>query len=233
MSKKDYYITEKNINRIKRNEPSYFLDPNTYKEVIKKIKKEDYHIYYPYKDSDKVIIYTKELPKIRLLEILSYEKITHREIMGSLFGLQIDSGLFGDIIITNNHYYIMVLEQIYSLIINEYNMVGNKHIKLKEVPLSTLDNYERTYQELELIVSSLRIDNVISSIIGTSRETIKKKFQDDEIILNYETCHKINYVLKENDVFSIRKYGKYRFINIIKQSKKGHYLIKCNKYIDN
>ena len=233
MSKKDYYITEKNINRIKRNEPSYFLDPNTYKEVIKKIKKEDYHIYYPYKDSDKVIIYTKELPKIRLLEILSYEKITHREIMGSLFGLQIDSGLFGDIIITNNHYYIMVLEQIYSLIINEYNMVGNKHIKLKEVPLSTLDNYERTYQELELIVSSLRIDNVISSIIGTSREAIKKKFQDDEIILNYETCHKINYVLKENDVFSIRKYGKYRFINIIKQSKKGHYLIRCNKYIDN
>ena len=233
MSKKDYYITEKNINRIKRNEPSYFLDPNTYKEVIKKIKKEDYHIYYPYKDSDKVIIYTKELPKIRLLEILSYEKITHREIMGSLFGLQIDSGLFGDIIITNNHYYIMVLEQIYSLIINEYNMVGNKHIKLKEVPLSVLENYERTYQELELIVSSLRIDNVISSIIGTSREAIKKKFQDDEIILNYETCHKINYVLKENDVFSIRKYGKYRFINIIKQSKKGHYLIRCNKYIDN
>ena len=233
MSKKDYYITEKNINRIKRNEPSYFLDPNTYKEVIKKIKKEDYHIYYPYKDSDKVIIYTKELPKIRLLEILSYEKITHREIMGSLFGLQIDSGLFGDIIITNNHYYIMVLDSIYDLIINEYNMVGNKHIKLKEVPLSTLENYERTYQELELIVSSLRIDNVISSIIGTSREAIKKKFQDDEIILNYETCHKINYILKENDVFSIRKYGKYRFINIIKQSKKGHYLIKCNKYIDN
>ena len=233
MSKKDYYITEKNINRIKRNEPSYFLDPNTYKEVIKKIKKEDYHIYYPYKDSDKVIIYTKELPKIRLLEILSYEKITHREIMGSLFGLQIDSGLFGDIIITNNHYYIMVLDSIYDLIINEYNMVGNKHIKLKEVPLSVLENYERTYQELELIVSSLRIDNVISSIIGTSREAIKKKFQDDEIILNYETCHKINYVLKENDVFSIRKYGKYRFINIIKQSKKGHYLIRCNKYIDN
>ena len=233
MSKKDYYITEKNINRIKRNEPSYFLDPNTYKEVIKKIKKEDYHIYYPYKDSDKVIIYTKELPKIRLLEILSYEKITHREIMGSLFGLQIDSGLFGDIIITNNHYYIMVLDSIYDLIINEYNMVGNKHIKLKEVPLSTLENYERTYQELELIVSSLRIDNVISSIIGTSREAIKKKFQDDEIILNYETCHKINYILKENDVFSIRKYGKYRFINIIKQSKKGHYLIRCNKYIDN
>ena len=153
--------------------------------------------------------------------------------MGSLFGLQIDSGLFGDIIITNNHYYIMVLEQIYNLIINEYNMVGNKHIKLKEVPLSVLENYERTYQELELIVSSLRIDNVISSIIGTSREAIKKKFQDDEIILNYETCHKINYVLKENDVFSIRKYGKYRFINIIKQSKKGHYLIRCNKYIDN
>jgi len=233
MSKKDYYITDKNLNKIYRGETTNFLDPNTYKNIISKLKNITYQTYYPYKDSDKVIIYTNELPKIRLLELISYDKLTHREIMGSLFGLNIDSELFGDIIITNNHYYIMVMDSIYNLIINDYNMVGNHHIKIQEVSLDILDNYERQYQEIELIVSSIRIDNVISSIIGTSREQIKKKFLDDEIILNYEACHKLNYELKENDIFSIRRYGKYKYTGIIKETKKGNYLIKCLKYIDN
>ena len=233
MSKKDYYIIEKNINKIYRKEPTNFLDPTTLKNIMSKLKDVKYNIYYPYKDSDKVIIYTDKLPEIRLLEVLSYDQLTHREIMGSLFGLNIDSELFGDIIITNNHYYIIIVNSIYPLINNNLNMVGKHHIKLKEAPLSILDNYERKYEEIELIVSSFRIDNVISSLIGTSREQIKKKFSDDEIILNYEICHKLNYELKENDTFSIRKYGKYKYSGILKETKKGNYLIKCLKYIDN
>ena len=232
MSKKDYYIIDKNVNKIIRGESTNFLDPNIYKQVISKLKGITYNTYYPYEDSNKVIIYTKEIPNIKLYEIISYEKLSHRQILGSLFGLNIDSELFGDIIINDNHYYIMVIDKISELIEKEYTMVGSNHIKLKEVPLSTIEDYKTKYQELELIVSSLRIDNVISSIIGTSREAIKKKFQDDEIILNYETCHKINYILKENDVFSIRKHGKYKYIGILKQSKKGHHVIKCHKYID-
>ena len=232
MSKKDYYIIEKNINKLKRNESTNFLDATTYKRILEKIKKQNFNTYYPYKDSEKVIIYTEEEPNITLLELISYEKLTHREIMGSLYGLNIDSSLFGDIIITNDHYYIMVVDSILTLIQNEFNMVGNKHIKLKEAPMSILDNYERAYQEINIIVSSLRIDNVISHIIGTSREQIKKKFIDDEVILNYEPCQKTNYILNEQDIFSIKKYGKYKYIGIIKETKKNNYLIKVLKYID-
>lgn len=74
MSKKEYYIIEKNINKILKGEPTNFLDPNIYKQVISKLKGYNYNTYYPYKDSDKVIIYTKETPNIKLLEIISYDK---------------------------------------------------------------------------------------------------------------------------------------------------------------
>ena len=153
--------------------------------------------------------------------------------MGSLFGLNIIPEMVGDIIITNNHYYIMVMNSIYNLIESDFNMVGNYYIKLKEVPLTTIENYTKSYQEIELIVSSLRIDTVTSRLIGTSRDTIKKKFYNDEIILNYEPCHKLEYNLRPNDIFSIRKYGKYKFGGIIKKSKKDNYIIKCYKYLDN
>ena len=233
MSKKDYYIIEKNVNKIIRGEYTNFLDPCTFKNVIGKIKGINYNIYLPYKDSEKMIIYTNTIPIIRVIEIISYDKLTHREIMGSLFGLSIDSELFGDIIITNNHYYIMVMDSIYNLIINDFKMVGNHPIKLKEVPLSTIDNYQRQYESIELIASSLRIDNVISRIIGSSRDNIKNKFDNDEVILNYEPCHKLNYNLNIGDIFSIRKYGKYKFAGIIKTTKKDNYIIKCLKYTDN
>lgn len=233
MGKKDYYIIEKNVTKIKRNSYTNFLDYSTYKNVCSKLKGYNYHIYYPYEESEKVILYTDNLPKIRLLELISYDKLNHQSIMGSLYGLNIDSELFGDIIIADNHYYIMVVDTIYNLIIKEYNMVGKSHIKLKETPLEVLDNYHRKYSEIEIIVSSLRIDTIISRLINTSREAIKKKFNDGEIILNYEPCHKTDYQLHENDIFSIRRYGKYRFGGIVNQSKKGNYIIKCYKYIDN
>ena len=230
MSKKNYYIVEKNLNKINKGESTNFLDPSTFIKVTNKLPKNSYKVYYPYQESDKKIIYTDELPKIRILELTSYEELTHREILGSLFGLNIDSELFGDIIITNGHYYIMVMDSIYNLIINDYHSVGNKHIKIKEIPLDILDNYHREYEKIELIVTSLRIDNVISSIIGTSRNTIKQKFNDGEIVLNYEICHKTDYNLNIGDIFSIHKYGKYRFDNIVTTTKKNKYLISCLKY---
>ena len=210
MSKKDYYIVEKNVDKILKGKCTNFLDPHTLKKVTNKLKGCGYQIYYPYVDSDKAIIYKDRKPNIRF-----------------------STEMFGDIVIYKDHYYIIVVDSIYDLINKEFNIVGTHHIKLKEVPLTTLTNYTRQYKKIELIVSSMRIDTVISRLIGSSRDSIKKKFLDNEIILNYEPCHKTNYNLGEGDVFSIRKYGKYRFDGIIKNTKKDNYIIKIYKYIDN
>ena len=233
MSKKDYYLIEKNLNIINRGGYTNFLDPSTLIKIRSKLKGYTYQIYYPYPDSDKVILYTDEEPSIRLLEIISYDKLTHREIMGSLYNMNIAPEMFGDIIITNNHYYIIIMESIYNLIINEFTMVGNHSIKLQEVPLSIIQNYHHEYQEITLIVSSLRIDTITSRLIGMSRDSVKKKFLDDEIILNYEPCHKCETTLNPNDIFSIRHHGKYKFGEVIGHSKKDNYIIKYYKYIDN
>lgn len=232
MSKKDYYIIEKNKDKIANGNYTNFLDQNTLNKVISKLKGYEYNIYYPYKDSEKVILYTKEKPIIKLLEIVSFEKLTHREIMGSLYNQNIDTEMFGDIIIYDNHYYILVMNSIYNIVLNTFNTVGNKHIKLKEVDITTLDNYKRKYEKKELIVSSLRIDTVISKLIGISRENIKNIFNNKEIILNYEVCTKMTKELKENDIFSIRRHGKYKYKGLIKTSKKGNYIINCLKYIE-
>ena len=110
-------------------------------------------------------------------------------------------------------------------------MIGNKKIVLEEIDIDILKDYKRKYEEHTIIVSSLRIDNVISKIINTNRKIVLDKINNKEIILNYEVLTKSSYNLKENDVFSIRKYGKYKYIRIINNTKKDNLIIKYLKYI--
>ena len=48
----------------------------------------------------------------------------------------------------------------------------------------------------------------------------KDKFKNREVILNYEVLTNLSYLLKEEDIFSIRKYGKFKYIGKVKQTKK-------------
>jgi RNA-binding protein YlmH len=227
----NYYIVKKNVDKIRRGGYTYFINSGIYKEICYNLKKNEYSIYYPYEDCDKFILYTREIPRIRLLEIKSYFSLTHSEILGSLFGLNISDEIFGDIILDNDKYYVYIMDEIYEFILNNFKMVGNKNIEIKAVDLSTLENYSRKYETLEFIVSSLRSDTVIARIISSSRDKVKDKLRKKEIIVNYDVLSNGAYVLKENDVFSIRKYGKYKFIGIVKTTKKDNYIIRINKYL--
>ena len=110
-------------------------------------------------------------------------------------------------------------------------MIGNNSVKLEEIDINYLSNYKRKYEEYKIIVSSLRIDNVISKIIKTNRDRVIDKIKNKEVILNYEIVNKNSILLKENDIFSIRRYGKYKFIGIEKSTKKDNYVIRYLKYI--
>ena len=224
------YKIEKNLNRLYRKEATFFLDPNEQLELARKLKKESYQIYKPYPDSEKNIYYIKEEPKVILYEIKSKVPLEHREILGTLFSLNITSELFGDIVITNNHYYIYVLENIAPYIKNNLLMIKNTHIELIEVPLDTLKDYHKEFETIEIIASSTRIDTVISRLIQTSRPNVIEKIKNKEIILNYEILKNNSYQLKENDTFSVRRYGKYQYIGIKKETKSKNYIIECKKY---
>lgn len=231
MSKNEVYEINKNIEKLLNGGYTNFITPNYLKLISYRLKSNEYNIYYLYDDCDKVILYTDEIPKVRLLEIVSYRELRHSDILGSLFGLNISNEVFGDIIIYNGKYYVYLIDEISDFVKDNLNMIGSNYVKLKEVDLDTLNYYKREFKDYSLIVSSNRIDTVVSRIIGTSRDKVKEKIKNKEIILNYEVLSNNSYVLKEGDVFSIRKYGKYKFMGIEKMTKKDNYIINLKKYI--
>lgn len=229
--KSDVYKINNAVEKIKTGKNTQFLDGKELKIVTGKLKKNEYNIYYPYKDSEKVMLYTGKVPKVKLFKIYTVENIRHQDVLGSLFSLNIDSSYFGDIVLFNDYYYVFVSEDLALYIKDNLKMIGNKKISLEEVDLSVLDNYERKYEEKEIIVSSLRIDNIISGIINTSRKVALDKIKNKEVIVNYDVMNKNSYLLKENDIFSIRRYGKYKFVGIVKSTRKNNFIVRYLKYI--
>ena len=224
------YLVEKNINRLDKLGSTYFLDPNEVKKVKSKINKNMYKEYKPYIDSERVILY-KDEPNILLYEIKCKNKLKHQDIMGALLNLNLDKSLFGDILIINDKYYFYVFEYIYKEIETNFTKINRYNIELIRCDLDLLKDYERDYEEIDLIVSSLRIDTVISRLLNTNRSKVKELIKDKKVLLNYDILKNNSYILKENDIFSIRRYGKYKYIGISNNTKSNNYIIKVLKYI--
>lgn len=225
------YTIQKNLNRLNNYQPTFFLDPKEQLELKSKLKKNDYKVFSPYKDAEKVIFYNEQLPEVILYEIKSKQEIRHQDILGTMYSLNISSEMFGDIILYNNRYFIYVLKLFQNYFEMNFTKVRNSSIELVQLDLDYLVDYKRSYEEIELIVSSERIDTVISSIIHTNRNVIKDKIKDKEILLNHDLLKNNSYILKPGDIFSIRRFGKYKYIGIIKNTKKDNYIIKCLKYL--
>lgn len=232
LSREDKILVQKVINKLDRGLNSDFLDPREQKVLIPILNREkiNYQIYYPYDDSDKVIFYSYDIPEVVLFEIKAYKKLEHRQILGSLFAYAIDSHLFGDIIVAEKTYIMTTMD---GARIMEYgfNEVGHEKVKLIRTDIQALANYKREYEDINLKVNSLRIDLVCSKLIHKSRSDINTLIKDKSVILNYDVLKNNSYLLKENDILSIRKYGKYKYLGIKEKCKNNSLIINLQKYI--
>ena len=225
------YYVQKNLTRLNNMQSTFFLDPKELREVQAKLKKGTYSIYYPYKDSEKNIIYNKDEPTVLLYEIKVKSPIRHQDILGAMYSLNIDSSLFGDILIIDSHYYIYILPLVRNYFESNFLMVRNTSVELIELDINTLKDYERSYEKLEFIVSSNRIDTIVSSICHIGRNNILDMIKKKEIILNYDFLKDNSYKLKDGDIFSIKRIGKFKYNGIIKNTKSNHLVVEILKYL--
>ncbi len=225
------YVIQKNLNRIKNGDFTFFLDPKEQRQLKSKLKKDEYKIFYSYIDSEKNIFYVDKLPDVTLYEIKVKVPVRHQDVLGSIFSLGISKEAFGDVLKIDDKYYVYILTSFRNYFESNFLRIKNSRLELKELPLDTFKNYERSYEEIEFISSSERIDTVIANLIHTGRKYIKGMQKNKEIILNYDFLKDISYKLKPGDIFSIKKVGKFKYIGILKNTKSGKVIVKVLKYI--
>lgn len=218
--------------KLLKNGFTMFLNEKETKQVKQELKKEavSYSMFSLYEDCDKILFYKEVIPPLVLFEFTTLDAMEHRCVLGALFSLGIDEHTFGDIIVLENKCYVVTFPQVADVIEYQLKEIGKRKVKVKRVSFDVLNSYTRKYQDIKIKVPSLRIDAVLSKLTHLSRSQITEKIKQKEVLLNYEILLKLTKELKENDVFSMRKYGKYRFVKVTEQTKKQDFWIEIKKY---
>lgn len=224
------YTVEKIVEKVLYSNSTNFVEIKYLNRVKEELKNVKYNIYEPFIGATKIILYNK-MPNIKIYEIVSSNDLRHQDILGTLYSLNISDEMFGDVVIWNNRYFIIILSSIDNYIKSNLTSIRNSKVDLIEKDPYYLRDYKQEYEECIIIVPSIRVDVIVSKIINSSRSNALEKIKNGDIYLNYELLTKPTYMLKKNDIFSIRKYGKYKFLGEINKTKKGSLVIKYLKYV--
>lgn len=228
-----------------------FLDErqrNILQNTLHKIKIENYIIFGGFEKAERntCIFYPekwdKEIVKqsydevIKVIEIILPNelqgKYTHKDYLGGLMKLGLKREKVGDIVVWNEGAHIIVLNEIVSFIeqhLTTLTRFQKAHITAK--PIKEIHTCNIQKEEMQIMVASMRLDNIVSELIKTSRTKSEETIRQQRVFVNYEVVEKVSKSINIGDKITIRGKGKFEIKEQIGNTKKGRIIIKAEKYM--
>ncbi len=145
--------------------------------------------------------------------------LTHRDCLGALMGLGIKRSVLGDIIVGEDCCWLFCLEQIADFILTELVSVGREHVSTErsDPPESAMRPPEQT----EVVVSSERLDALVSAVYRVSRAESKLLCENGRVFINGKEMLEASRVPDGGDVISVRGTGRFIYDGIGRETRKG------------
>jgi len=192
-------------------------------------------IVYPDKYNDSMIEknYSKMLKILRIeLPEEEFGKYSHRNYLGGIVKLGLKREKVGDILVSNQGADIVVVSDFAEVLKKELPSLTrfeNSKIEIKEI--SDIIKKEVKIEEVSIIVPSLRLDNIVSDLVKTSRSKAKQIIEQERVFVNGQNETKMAKQVKIGNIITIR--GKGRFI--VKEqtgtTRSGRAVLKIEKYV--
>lgn len=163
------------------------------------------------------------------IECDSPQVLSHRDYLGALMSLGIKRSKIGDIAVLGNVAYVAALKMISNAVLMQLESVGSCKVHCKlcdDFPCGIKTEFD----PIRASVSSLRVDCVIAAALKISRQNAQTIIRRLGVKLNCRDVFSPDAKLGEDDVFSVKGYGKFKLSEIVGQSKKGKTIIIINKY---
>lgn len=167
--------------------------------------------------------------KIEPLQMKFADKLTHRDFLGSLMGLGLRREMLGDIIINENIAYLVCLDTVSDFIISQLDKVKHTSVKCSESDFIPADILPELKYE-ELIVSSERLDVLISAVYNLSRSDSLKRINGETVFCNSVLTVSPSFIPEAGTLISVRGLGRFVYDGVLRQTKKGRNVIAVRIY---
>lgn len=182
------------------------------------------------KDSFQKPMFPVKVIKIEPVHEKFSDELTHRDYLGAILNLGIERGKIGDILVDEKCAFVFCNCKISEFIIEQLKRIKHTNIRCSYYETDHFDYVPRT-DKISGTVSSVRLDSILSVAFHSSRSSLAGLAAGGKVYVNGRLIESNSYVLKENDVVSVRGLGKFVFVSVNNQTKKGRYSITIAKYV--
>ncbi len=168
---------------------------------------------------------------LRIYNMSKFKKLNHKDYLGSLMSLGIDRNKTGDIYVYDDYADIVLHNDISDYIIYNFDKIGHNKIEAEKIKIEEVNFKEQEHVILNITSSSMRVDNIVKHIINTSRETASNMVKSGNVKVNWQVEERISQELKENDMISISKYGRFKISKNSGLTKSGKNKIEIKHYV--
>ncbi|MBM6841596.1 RNA-binding protein [[Clostridium] spiroforme] len=174
--------------------------------------------YYEIEDEDFSIVV------VQIIYAKNFEKISHRDILGALMSLGIKRELFGDIVEKDGNYYLALDQNIYEYLKDHLTTI--RHSKVKFVVCDEKIEVENQYLIRQFIVSSFRLDKIVSVFYRISRQKAAEFIRAGHVKVNHKPVEQINYLCNNRDIISFKRHGRVMFVDCQKQTRSDNHVVE-------
>lgn len=203
-----------------------FLDPAQAAQAarIARTCRADFSVWGGYPDAERVIGCffpegeTVELPEYPVACLHArlnarFNSISHRDLLGAFMALGLTRACIGDIILSDTDAYLFAAAQTAGFIASSLTSAGKASLHfsvLDEVP----DMPAPSGTAFSAIVSSLRLDAVLSAAYRLSRSESADCIRAGLVKVDHVPCERVDFQLREGSLLSLRGKGRVRLSGV-------------------
>lgn len=147
--------------------------------------------------------------------------LEHPAVLGALMGLGLNRAKFGDIRLKDEDVQLATVTELSTYLTANFTAAGKAKIHLTE--LSERGSWialEELWIEETQIISSLRLDTVLASLLNIARQKSGTYIHGGKVKVNWRVVDQPSFELNESDVLSIRGHGRFKIMAIEGRTKK-------------
>lgn len=157
-----------------------------------------------------------------------FNHLTHRDVKGAVYNSGFEPEKFGDYWIEDGFIYLYIVSEL-----SDYICMSFTQISHCTVHFEVCENHSQVFkfEESRLNVSSLRLDKITSAIIRKSREKAQVLIASSMVNVNYKTIEDCAFMCDNDDILSLRGFGRYQIAGIEQNKRSGNYIVTVKKFM--
>lgn len=160
---------------------------------------------------------------------LKFHTLNHSDVLGAFMNLGLNKEVIGDILVRDGCLYLVVEEAMSDYVIMNLTQIKRCSIQFEECEYIPEKQTNILYNEM--IISSFRLDVIVSAITHLSRDKAKILIRGGHVKINQVVLEEYDFLCNNNSTISIRRFGRFTLENCQRKTKKNRHVIRIGKYV--